>query len=136
MTAAYFIVIYVICAIYMVLNFKYDIQMFQQNSYRINRYWKWLKPNIGSTWRLVDLACLFLLMATQLLDFRLSIFIVALVCLSKIFLILRRKYKKPLVFTQRVWRLYILTAILALGGLLPSASAVGAPLGESTAEQP
>jgi len=45
----YFIVIYVICAIYMTLNFKYDLQMFQQNSYRISRYWKWLRPRLGSS---------------------------------------------------------------------------------------
>lgn len=113
---AYFITIYAICAIYMVLNFKYDIQMFQQNSYRADRYWRWLRPNIGSSWRLVDLACLFLLMATQLLDFRLSLLVVGLTCLTKIFLILRRKFKKPLVMTKRVWRLYILTALLSLGG--------------------
>lgn len=113
----YFIVIYTICAVYMVLNFKYDLQMFQQNSYRIDRYWKWLKPNTGSSWRLVDVACLFLMMAPQLLDFRISAMLVALVCLAKIFLILRRKYKKPLVFTRRVWRLYSLTSLLALGGM-------------------
>ncbi len=112
----YFIVIYVICAIYMVLNFKYDLQMFQQNSYRPDRYWKWLRPNTGSSWRLVDVACLFLLMAPQLLDSRLAVFIVAIVSLSKIFMIFRRKYKKPLVMTRRVWRLYVLTAVLALGG--------------------
>lgn len=113
---AYFIVIYVICAVYMVLNFKYDLQMFQQNSYRVDRYWRWLSPNIGSAWRLVDVASLFLVLASQLLDYRLSAFIVAVVCLSKIFLILRRKSKKPLVFTRRVWRLYSLSSLLALGG--------------------
>ena len=113
---AYFIVIYVICAIYMTLNFKYDLQMFQQNSYRLDRYWKWLRPNIGSAWRLVDVACLFLLMAPTLLDFRLSIFLIALVSLAKIFMILRRKSKKPLVMTRRVWRLYGLTALMSLGG--------------------
>ncbi len=112
----YFIVIYVICAIYMTLNFKYDLQMFQQNSYRISRYWKWLRPRLGSTWRLVDVACLFLLMAPKLLDIRLSAFVVAVVSLTKIFLILRRKSKKPLVMTRRVWRLYSLTVALALGG--------------------
>ena len=112
----YFIVIYVICAIYMTLNFKYDLQMFQQNSYRFSRYWKWLRPRLGSSWRLVDVACLFLLMAPQLLDIRLSAFVVAVVSLTKIFLILRRKSKKPLVMTRRVWRLYSLTAALALGG--------------------
>ena len=112
----YFIVIYVICAIYMTLNFKYDLQMFQQNSYRISRYWKWLRPRLGSSWRLVDVACLFLLMAPKLLDIRLSAFVVAVVSLTKIFLILRRKSKKPLVMTRRVWRLYSLTVALALGG--------------------
>lgn len=115
---AFFIVIYALCAIYMVLNFKYDIQMFQQNSYRPDRYWKWLQPNIGSSWRLVDVACLFLMMASpQFLDFRLASLFVAIVAVSKIFLIIRKKYKKPLVFTKRVWRLYSLTGLLSTGGI-------------------
>ena len=109
----YLLVIYVICGVYMVLNFKYDIQMFQQNSYRADRFWKWLKPNMGSAWRLVDVACLFLMFAV-LLNYKLAAMAVALVCLAKIALILRRKYKKPLVFTRRVWRLYSLTAVLAV----------------------
>ena len=121
---AYFIIIYTICAIYMVLNFKYDLQMFQQNSYRINRYWKWLKPNISSTWRLVDVACLFLMMAT-LLGARLAALAVALVCLAKIALIFRKKYKKPLVFTKRVWRLYSVTSILALAAVTATAICTG-----------
>lgn len=108
----FFIIIYVVCGLYMLLNFKYDIQMFQQNSYRIERYYKWLKHNIGSTWRLVDIACLFLIFSTLLIP-ALSALIVALVALSKIFIIFRRKYKKPLVFTRRVWRLYSLTGIIA-----------------------
>lgn len=113
----YFIVIYLICAIYMVLNFKYDLQMFQQNSYRPDRYWKWLKPNIGNGWRLTDVACLFLLLATQLLDIRLSAPIVGIAALTKIILILRKKYKKPLVMTPRVWRLFTLTSVISLGGV-------------------
>ena len=67
----FFIVIYVILGIYVVLNFKYDLQMFQQNSYRLPRYWRWLRSDVGSTWRLVDVASLFLVMAV-LLDYRLS----------------------------------------------------------------
>lgn len=115
--SAYLILIYVICGIYMVLNFKYDLQMFQQNSYRIPRYWKWLKGNIGSSWRLVDVACLFLICST-LLFLQLSSLIVAFVCLAKIALIFRKKYKKPLVFTKRVWRLYVVSGILGLGAFL------------------
>ena len=115
--SALLIIIYVICGIYMLLNFKYDIQMFQQNSYRISRYWNWLKRNLSSTWRLFDIACLFMLFST-LIPSEGAALIVACVALGKIFMILKRKYKKPLVFTKRVWRLYSLTAILSLGAYL------------------
>lgn len=101
----------------MVLNFKYDIQMFQQNSYRIPRYWKWLTRNLGSSWRLVDMACIFMLFSS-LIQPTASALIIAIVALGKIFLILKRKYKKPLVFTKRVWRIYSLTTILSLGAFL------------------
>jgi UDP-N-acetylmuramoyl-tripeptide--D-alanyl-D-alanine ligase len=111
---AFWILNYVIVGVYMVLNFKYDIQMFQQNSYRISRYWRWLTPNMGSAWRLVDVACLFLMLAI-LLYYPMAALAVSLVALAKIWIILRRKYKKPLVMTKRVWRLYIVTALLAVG---------------------
>lgn len=109
----FYLIIYTICGIYMILNFKYEIQMFQQNSYRIPRYWKWLKVNFTSAWRLVDLACLFLVFST-LLTPPLNAIIVGIAAICKIWVILRKKYKKPLVFTKRVWRLYCLTAILSL----------------------
>lgn len=119
---AYFIVIYAVCAIYMILNFKYDIQMFQQNSYRTDRFWKWLQPHIGDSWRLVDVACLFLMLASpQFLDFRLAALFVGIVSATKCLLIFRKKYKKPLVFTKRVWRLYCLTAVLSAGAVTASA---------------
>ena len=46
---AYLTVIYVVCGIYMALNLKHDIHMLQQNSYRLPRYWKYLKGgDLGS----------------------------------------------------------------------------------------
>lgn len=107
------IIIYVICGVYMLMNFKHALQMFQQNSYRVSRYWKWLTRNLGSTWQLVDIACLFILFST-LVPLPAAAFTVAVVALTKIFLILRKKYKKPLVFTRRVIRLYSVTGIIAL----------------------
>jgi len=98
----------------MILNFKHEIQMFQQNSYRIPRYWKWIKDNLGSTWRLIDIACLFLVFSTLLIA-PMSALIVTVAVLIKTWIILRKKYKKPLVFTKRVWRLYSVTAIIAAG---------------------
>lgn len=116
----FYTIIYAICGIYMILNFKYDIQMFQQNSYRIDRYWRWLKTNIASSWRLVDVAALFLVFSTLLIP-PLAAVMVAIMAIVKIFLILRKKYKKPLVFTKRVWRLYSVTAIIALAAYISTA---------------
>ncbi|MCH5226837.1 MAG: UDP-N-acetylmuramoyl-tripeptide--D-alanyl-D-alanine ligase [Muribaculaceae bacterium] len=112
---AYLIVIYSICGIYMVLNFKHDIHMLQQNSYRIPRYWRYLSKNdVGSTWRLVDVAMIFIALS-RLLDFRLIVLLVALLSLYKIGAILKKKHKKPLVFTKRVWRIYSVSFCIGVG---------------------
>lgn len=112
---AYLIVVYCICGIYMVLNFKHDIHMLQQNSYRLTRYWRYLSKNdVSSAWRLVDVAMIFIVLS-RLLDYRLSIFLVALLSLYKIGAIIKKKHKKPLVFTKRVWRIYSVTACIGVG---------------------
>lgn len=112
---AYLIVIYSICGIYMVLNFKHDIHMLQQNSYRLPRYWRYLTRNdVSSAWRMVDVAMIFIALS-RLLDFRLTVFLVALLSLYKIGAILKKKHKKPLVFTKRVWRIYGVTASIGVG---------------------
>lgn len=112
---AYLIVIYSICGIYMLLNFKHDIHMLQQNSYRIPRYWRYLTNNdISSAWRMVDVAMIFIVLS-RLLDFRLSILLVSLLSIYKIGSILKKKHKKPLVFTKRVWRIYSVTACIGTG---------------------
>lgn len=114
------IAIYIIVGFYMILNFKYDIQMFQQNSYRINRYWKWLNKNIMTSWRVVDLACIFVLFSTLLHPVA-SAILVAIICIVKCVFIFRKKYKKPLVFTARVKRLYSVITLLALVAFVPVA---------------
>ena len=122
---AYLTVIYVVCGIYMALNLKHDIHMLQQNSYRLPRYWKYLKGgDLGSAWRLVDVAMLFLVSST-LLDVRLSLLIVAIVCVAKVWMIARKKFKKPLVFTKRVWRIYSVAAVFSIGSYLAVAVSNG-----------
>ena len=116
------IVILSLCGIYMILNFRHDIHMLQQNSYRPERYWRWLRGgDISSVWRMVDVAMIFLLFASNLLPFQLASLLIAIVCVTKGFLILTKKFKKPLVFTKRVWRIYTLTALLAIGAVVPVA---------------
>ena len=110
--------IYTISSIYMLLNFKRDIHAFQQNSYRVSRYYRWLKNNMVTAWRLYDVAMLFLLLSTLLLPL-LSGIIIAISAIVKCVMILRAKYKKPLVMTKRVWRLYTCVGVISLGILLP-----------------
>lgn len=120
----FLIVIYILCGIYMLLNFKYDIQMLQQNSYRTERYWKWQKERLWTGWRMTDVAMIFLLLST-LLDMRLCLMIVTAVCLWKTVVILKKRYKKPLVFTKRVWRIYTVTGVIGLCGYLASIISFG-----------
>ena len=110
---AFLIVIYILCGIYMLLNFKYDLQMLQQNSYRPERYWRWQKSRLWTGWRMTDIAMVFLLLST-LLHMNLALLLVTLVCMWKTVVIFRRKAKKPLVMTRRVWRLYSVTGVLAM----------------------
>lgn len=114
---AFYIVIFALAGIYMVLNFKHAIHMLQQNSYRIDRYWRYQRDYLADAWVLVDVAMLFLLYST-LLNAMVSILVVGMVSVTKIFLILRKKYKKPLVFTRRVWRIYIATCVIPVLGYI------------------
>lgn len=111
----YWTIIYIICGIYLLFNFKYDIQMLQQNSYRISRYWGWLRSDSRISNRLINVdTALVLLLFSVLLTPVISSFIIAVSCVVKIIIILKKKYKKPLVFTPRVRRIYAVTGVLAM----------------------
>ena len=99
----------------MLLNFRHDIHMLQQNSYRIDRYWKWLNRSgdISSTSRLVNVGALFLLFST-LLSPAINAIIVAAICCGQAVLMLRKKFKKPLVFTPRVKRIYSVCGFIGI----------------------
>lgn len=110
----------------MLVNFRHDIHMLQQNSYRIDRYWKWLNRSgdISSTSRMVNVCVLFLLFST-LLSPAANGLIAACACLVQGVLELRRKFKKPLVYTRRVWRIYGVCATLSVGTVVALALTVG-----------
>lgn len=117
----FLIITYTISLGYMLLNFKHDIHMLQQNSYRIDRYWRYLKGgDLESASRLTNVALLFLLFST-LLDNRLSIFIISCVFIVSSAMIFRKKFKKPLVFTPRVKRIYSVTGVLSSAMVLITA---------------
>ncbi|MCM1006180.1 MAG: UDP-N-acetylmuramoyl-tripeptide--D-alanyl-D-alanine ligase [Prevotella sp.] len=112
------ITIYIVSIVYMLLNFKRDIHIFQQNSYRPERFMRWMNKHYLTPWRLVDVALLFLLLSTLLVPI-IAGGIIAISLIVKMVILLRAKYKKPLVFTKRVWRLYTCSGVIALLAALP-----------------
>ena len=68
---------------------------------------------MSSPSRLVNVGVLFLLFST-LLTPALNAMIVAAVCVGQAVVMLRKKFKKPLVFTPRVKRIYCVCALIAL----------------------
>ena len=105
-------------------NTMRDLMMLQQNSYMNDRYTRWFNQSGESTNYIRIGACIALLLClVRHLPFWASggcaILIMAWICVS----LLTRKYKKPLVVTKRVKRLYATIAvidilIIALTGVL------------------
>ena len=96
----------VVTAIYLVMRYRTDIQMMQQNSYRNDRYLRWWRSNKDSV-RISRMIDFIILLAVAFVH----TFIVALIALAviifKLVILARKKYKKPLVMTKRAWRLLI-----------------------------
>ena len=92
-----------------------DLQMLQQNSYRNERYSRWIKTSSDSTSvrRLFNVA-LFILLISSLSQ---SIFVLGIAIIAMVIegiTLLTKKSKKPLVFTKRVWRLFLTANVLTL----------------------
>lgn len=95
------------------IEMKFQLQMLQQNSYRNDRYNRWLKgESFATVSRLTDLFLL-LLLSTNFLPTFVQIVTITVV-LAKSVKGLQTKYKKPLVFTKRATRLYIVALSLSL----------------------
>ena len=90
-----------------IVTLRYDIQMFQLSSYRYNRYFRWWWPaNIithRKWWPVAIILCL--------LNKWLTI-PAAIIAATSIYKELTEKYKTPIVFTNRVKRLYTTALIL------------------------
>ena len=98
----------------LVLEMKRDLMMLQQNSYRTERYVRWLKTSADTTsgTRL----CGMVLFALCLSKFGYSIGVLPLVAVFSAvtaWRLFRAKYKKPVVFTARATRIFVVQCILA-----------------------
>ncbi|MBQ4279210.1 MAG: UDP-N-acetylmuramoyl-tripeptide--D-alanyl-D-alanine ligase [Rikenellaceae bacterium] len=102
---------------YVAVAAKYELQMLQQNSYRVRRYWKWLRGDLMSMRRLIDLLILGVLLVWGANPVVAVLAGVAMA--ARALALLRRKYKKPLVFTARARRLYATAVALTVGSTVP-----------------
>ena len=96
-------------------EFKRDLMMLQQNSYRNERYSRWLtaSQDTTSTMRLVTGAAALASLSTLTIPM-ITIGLVAIVSIVDIFNLAGKKYKKPLVMTKRATRIFCVMALMAI----------------------
>jgi len=96
--------------------------MLQQNSYRNERYSRWLHASQDTTsmMRLVSGAVVLASMSTLSVSV-VGMTLIAVVSLVNAVTLSRRKYKKPLVMTQRAWRIFAVMIVLSLIVVVPAA---------------
>jgi UDP-N-acetylmuramoyl-tripeptide--D-alanyl-D-alanine ligase len=123
-----YIVSLALVCFYTAAQLRYELQMLQQNSYRIDRYWRWQKQQSAIIRKRFDasgsLGVDFVtnsLIAGMMGGFAFSpmrVYVFAAVGLACLFKGIKRmtaKSKKPLVFTARAWRLYLVAlAVVAV----------------------
>ncbi|MDE6377939.1 MAG: UDP-N-acetylmuramoyl-tripeptide--D-alanyl-D-alanine ligase, partial [Duncaniella sp.] len=99
----------------MFVEFKRDLMMLQQNSYRPERYRRWLNSSqdTTSTMRLVSGAVALAAMSSLSAPL-VGMSLIILISAINVLRLTRVHYKKPLVFTPRARRIYGVMTLLAL----------------------
>lgn len=112
-----FAIIFLVLALAnILLEFKWNLQMLQQNSYRNERYTRWLNSSGDTTSvnRLVTLVVIFAMLYLRGAMW-IGIYPALVVIGMHVYKLATAKYKKPLVFTNRAKRIYgVMLAIAAI----------------------
>lgn len=115
------IVISVLIAVYAALKLKVDLHKFQQNSYRNERYWKYLKNDIHSKIRMAEYASLGVGLLGLAFPGWFVFFLIPFLLITLYYVYYNRTYKPKVKFnfTSRAKRLYFTSfgLILAFSGL-------------------
>lgn len=91
---------------------RYDVHMFQHNSYRVERYLRWYRSGHKFSRSLIIAVAMVLM---PLLARGIFMALLPVVMLGLAWMEFRTEYKKPLVYTMRVKRLLLTAAMLTLG---------------------
>ncbi len=113
MLLAFNIVAIIIASIALIFEFKRQLMMLQQNSYRNERYKRWLttSEDSTSTMRLVSGAVVLASLSTLSVPL-VSAGLIALISVVNVSVLAGKKYKKPLVMTNRAKRILFTMLLL------------------------
>lgn len=91
-----------------------DLMMLQQNSYRRERYMKWLRVSGDTTSisRLIALVILFISLCSLHLEI-IGLLLTAVFAICRSWSLMRARYKKPLVMTARATRIFVTDIVVA-----------------------
>lgn len=108
------IIAILLAAIALIYEFRRQLMMLQQNSYRNERYRRWLSTSEDSTstMRLVTGAVILASLSTLSVPL-VSVGLITIVSIVNIFSLAGKKYKKPLVMTKRATRIFVTMLVLA-----------------------
>ena len=110
-----FYIVPVIALLNLFLELKRDLMMLQQNSYRNERYMRWLKSSQDTTSMPRLTACVVLgFSISTYCPTNVAMYLIILFAVFNSARLLRAKYKKPLVFTNRAKRIYAVAAVIAI----------------------
>lgn len=107
------LIVLAVAIVNLLLELKRDLMMLQQNSYRADRYRRWLSVSGDtiSTLRLLGMVSFFV----AIIRFRIGSVAMSLVSVFSVWSLYRlivAKYKKPLVYTPRARRIYSVSIFL------------------------
>lgn len=123
------VIFFIALLVYLFVALRYELQMLQQNSYRNNRYMRWVRGSgILSSPRSLTLYFLLLLCCTSFAPYAATIIEAVIALLLTVFAVreLRTRYKKPVVFTHRATRLYVAAWVVAAVVVAAVVACIGA----------
>lgn len=109
----------IIAVLHLFYEYKRVLMMLQQNSYRNERYMRWLKASADTTSFIRMFAMIVLFVSLiAVIPAKLSVYFILLISAIGFGRLFTAKYKKPLVFTKRVWRIFLVMMILTIAVLV------------------
>ncbi len=96
-------------------EYRRVLMMLQQNSYRNERYMRWLRASADTTSFIRMFAMIVMFVSLiSVIPAKLSVYFILLISAIGFGKLFTAKYKKPLVFTKRVWRLFSVMMLLTV----------------------